>query len=81
MSTIPKNWKVRITDSNREILESWRIQQPDVDKNPKITCFNEGALNHWLISDRFDGTYMNWGLGENHIEITFKQFEQFIYGK
>jgi hypothetical protein len=78
MSTIPKKWKVRITEDNREVLEQWRIKQPNVDENPKITCLVPMALNYWLISDKYDGSYMNWGGGDRYQEITFEEFKKYV---
>ena len=78
MTTIPQNWKVRITESNREVLEQWRIKQPNVDKNPRITCLVSNALRGWLISGIFDGSYMDWGGGYEYEEITFEEFKKYV---
>ncbi len=79
MTTIPKKWKVRITEDNREVLEQWRIKQPNVDQCNRITCFSPYALNYWLISDKYDGSYMNWNGGEyRYQEITFEEFKKYV---
>jgi hypothetical protein len=76
--TLPENWKVQITESNREVLEQWRIKQPNVDQDPKITCLVPMALNYWLISDKYDNSYMNWGGGDRYQEITFEEFKKYV---
>jgi hypothetical protein len=79
MTTIPKNWRVRITESNREVLEQWRIKQPEVNLNSQYTCFHKEALNRWLTSDRYDGTYMRFSHGlDNYQEITFEEFKKYV---
>ena len=78
MPTIPTKWKVRITEANREVLEQWRIKQPGVNFDPKITCLVDNSLNFWLISDRYDGSYLHWGDALEYKEITYEQFKQFI---
>jgi hypothetical protein len=78
MTTIPKNWKVRITEDNREVLEQWRIKQPNVDQCNRITCLSPYALNYWLISDKYDGSYMDWGGGDSYQEITFEEFKKYV---
>lgn len=79
MSTIPQNWKVRITESNREVLEQWRIKQPNVDQDPKITCLVPPALNGWLLSGRgWDSSYMHLGGGYGYEEITFEEFKKYV---
>jgi len=76
--TLPTNWKVRITEANREVLEQWRIKQPGVNFYNEITCLVDNSLNYWLISDRYDGSYLHWGEGSDYKEITYEQFKQFI---
>lgn len=72
---IPNKWKVQITESNREVLEQWRLKQPNVNKTSYATCLHPLSLNKWLISDQnHDDTYMDWGYAEYYTEITFKQF-------
>ena len=78
MSTIPTKWKVRITEENREVLEQWRIKQPGVMADPKITCLVYRSLNHWLVSDRYDGSYLHWGDAPQWKEITYEEFKQFV---
>lgn len=78
MSTIPTNWKVRITEANREVLEQWRIKQPGVNFDPKITCLVDNSLNRWLVSETYDGSYLHWGDGSGYKEITYEQFKQFV---
>ena len=78
MTTIPTNWKVRITEENREVLEQWRIKQPGVITDSWMTCLGAISLNRWLISYRHDGSYLHWGEGIGWKEITYEQFKQFI---
>lgn len=78
MSTIPTKWKVRITEANREVLEQWRIKQPGVEVNPGTTCLVPNSLNRWLISDVYDGSYLNWGDSDRWEEITYEQFQQHV---
>ena len=79
MNTLPNKWKVKITESNREVLEQWRIKQPNVKTDSELTCFYKSSLNKWLISDQnYDNTYMDWGDAEYYTEITFEQFKQFV---
>jgi len=78
MSTIPTNWKVRITEANREVLEQWRIKQPGVMADPKITCLVYDSLNYWLISETYDGSYLHWGDTSEYKEISYEQFQQHV---
>jgi len=78
---LPTKWKVRITEENREALEQWRIKQPGATTDPRITCLVPRSLDRWLVSNRQDGTYLNWGDGITWEEITYEQFKQFILMK
>lgn len=75
---LPTKWKVRITEENREALEQWRIKQPGATTDPRITCLVPRSLDRWLVSNRQDGTYLNWGDGITWEEITYEQFKQHI---
>lgn len=79
--SLPKNWAVKITEDNREILEKWRRIQLEKDKeefNPLITCFSSSAK--WLFSFSYDGTYILYS-DKMYLKaeiITFDDFKKYI---
>jgi hypothetical protein len=73
-SILPKKWCVKITSSNKEVLNRWRKRQPN---------FNESTVGFtgWLLSDAYDGTYTHWGVTvpTSYTEITLQQFYDNVY--
>lgn len=73
-SILPKKWCVKITSSNKEVLNRWRKRQPN---------FNESTVGFtgWLISDAHDGTYTHWdnNVPDGYTEITLQQFYDNVY--
>ena len=70
-NVFPTNWCLKITDDNEYTLDAWRKRQPDFYKLVK-------TFQHWLISDKGDGTYTNWSgnVPSGYTEITFEQFKE-----
>jgi hypothetical protein len=68
---IPNKWCVKITDENKEVLDSWRRKQP---RFAQVV----DAFYGWLTFDRNDGTYNHWSIDVpfEYSEITFEDFKQ-----
>jgi len=60
---LPKNWRLKITKENSEIINNWRNNVKEISNTCPAAFIGENGL----------GTSDGWG-----IEITFDQFKQYI---
>lgn len=73
MTKLPSKWCIRITDENKDILRKyWLIIVPP--------AYREYTFEGWLLSSRYDGSYMNWSdsLPDGYTPITLDQFKKWI---
>lgn len=76
MKELPNKWCIAITPENKEILLNyWKT----LDRSERwLSATN---FLHWLISDKFDGSYLNYRNGippYDYTEITIEQFKKHI---
>ena len=70
---LPEKWCVKVTEDNKGLLDSWRINQK--------TYANVLDLWGWLVSDSFwDSTHCSFSivLPSGYTEITFEQFKKYV---
>lgn len=74
-STLPKKWCLKITSSNKEVLNKWRKRQPNFNASTTV------GFTGWLLSDAYDGTYTHWDVNvpNGYTEITLQQFYDNVY--
>lgn len=82
MELLPKKWFVEVTNENKEVLNKWRLSQPDV--NTKYNDrFKEGCC---IISDGWEGDksyffasgkslLIEYGV---HVEISYEDFVKYV---
>lgn len=81
MELLPKKWFVEVTNENQEVLNKWRLSQPDLQ--PKHNHrFGPGCL---IISDGYgDMSYFYLSGRESflmegtHVEITYEDFVKYV---
>jgi hypothetical protein len=72
---LPKKWCVKVTQENKEVLDSWRKKQPKYKDKHSLNCY--------LISDpNSDSSYCSYNeklpYFKFYKEITFEQFKKYV---